>query len=284
MTKKVHAGAKKAIKPRKMSFPFKEINNKYWYDDNSILTTFFAALSASFPPGEQQFIDSVRFYRDQVRDKTLLEQIRGFIGQEGHHSAQHRKANEILEQLGLPVSRLEANLKSDIEKLNKIMSPASQLASTAAMEHITAIMAEHVLTHPELTDKMEPSVAELIKWHAIEEIEHKAVAFDVYERCVGNRTLLKRTMAIVSTEFVIRMLCYQIALLYWDRKIPSPKEFWGAAKFFFGKEGMVSKLRRPYMAFYGDNFHPWDHDNSHLIESWKRLHGELEPQAQVQAA
>ncbi len=269
-------GDKISIKPRKMNFPFQQMKAKYWFDDNSLLTTYFAALSATFPPGEQNFIDSVRHYRGQIKDKTLLEQIRGFIGQEGHHSQQHKIANKKLDELGLHASRIEAHLKSDIEKLGKKLTPEQQLASTVCMEHITAILAEYALTHPHMTEPMHPAVRELIMWHAVEEIEHKAVAFDVYQQCVGDDKLLRQVMVINTLEFVTRITCYQIAMLYWDRKLPNLRDVSGAAKFFFGRDGVYRKLAKPFKDFFREDFHPWDHDNAHLIERWKKEHAPQE--------
>lgn len=266
-------GNKISIKPRaKMNFGFDRIKAKYWFDNNSLLTSFFAALSATFPPGEQNFIDSVRYYRDQIDDETLQEQIKGFIGQEGHHSRQHRLANEVMDKMGLNASRIEAHLKKDIVKLNKALTPEQQLASTVCMEHITAVMAEYALTYPEMTEHMHPAVKELILWHAVEEIEHKAVAFDVYQQCVGDDELLRKVMVINTIEFITRISCYQAAILYWDKKIPSLRDIGKTAKFFFGKNGMYRKLATPYKEFFRKDFHPWDHDNSALIEDWKANH------------
>lgn len=270
-----------SIKPRRVSFPFEQMKTLYWFDNNSLLTTYAAALSATFPPGEQNFIDSVRYYRGQITDKTLLEQIRGFIGQEGHHSQQHKIANKKIDELGLNASRLEAHLKKDIEKINKKLTPEQQLASTVCMEHITAVLAEYMLTHPEVLDPMPAAVSELIMWHAVEEIEHKAVAFDVYQECVGDKKLLRQVMTINSLEFVIRIACYQVALLYWAKKIPSLRDITGATKFFFGKKGVYRKTAQPFREFFREDFHPWNHDNSNLIEQWKKTHA---PQEQAEQA
>ena len=264
------------INPRRMSFPFEQMKAKYWFDNNSLLTSYFAALSAVFPPGEQNFIDSVRHYRGQIKDEALLEQIRGFIGQEGHHSHQHKIANKKLDELGLNASRIEAHLEGDIKKIVSKLSPQQQLASTVCMEHITAILAEYALTHPHMTEPMHPAVRELIMWHAVEEIEHKAVAFDVYQQCVGDDKLLRKAMVINTIEFVTRITCYQVAILYWDRKIPNLRDIKGAATFFFGKEGVYRKLAKPFKAFFREDFHPWDHDNAHLIERWKQEHAPQE--------
>ena len=128
-----------------MQFDFQDIEATYWFN-NSILTTFITALSASFPPGEQHFIDSVRYYRGEIEEPTLQSQISGFIGQEGHHRKQHMLANKKLDELGLHASRIEQHIEKDLNKFLRKLSPQKQLASTVCMEHITAILAEHTLT------------------------------------------------------------------------------------------------------------------------------------------
>lgn len=271
-----HAGSKLSIKPRRISFPFETIKTKYWYADNALLTTFFAAMSATFPPGEQQFINSVRHYRERITDQDLLEQIRGFIGQEGHHGHQHRKANQQLTKLGLPVTDIEQHFDKHITKAYKLLSPAQQLALTVAAEHLTAVMAEHALTTPEMTEPMHPAVAELVLWHAVEEIEHKSVAFDVYMQCVGDRELLRRTMTFFTFNFFYRITRYQVAMLYDNKKVPSPRELGQFAKFLFGSKGLLVKSRKSYMDFYRKDFHPWDQNNIELVEQWKRQHKSLE--------
>ncbi|MBL4797308.1 MAG: metal-dependent hydrolase, partial [Oleispira sp.] len=104
------------IQPRHMSFPFSEMKDKFFFGGNSLLTVFAGALSSTFPPGEAEFIESVRLYRDQVTDETLRQQIKGFIGQEGHHSHQHKQANLALTELGIDAVRLEKHLEKDIKK------------------------------------------------------------------------------------------------------------------------------------------------------------------------
>ena len=72
-----------AIKPRHMSMPFEQLDTPYFFDNNALLSAFFAALSSTFPAGEGEFIASVRQYRDKIKSPKLKEEIRGFIGQEG---------------------------------------------------------------------------------------------------------------------------------------------------------------------------------------------------------
>lgn len=259
------------IKPRKMSFPFSQIENKFFFNGNSLLSVFAAALSSTFPPGEAEFIESVRNYRDQITDEKLKAEIRGFIGQEGHHSHQHKRANLALRDLGLDAVRLEKDLESVIEKMRtrKFMNNKRRLAMTVGMEHLTAIMAEFILNNPEVLEPLEDSVKELLYWHAVEEIEHKAVAFDVYMQCEGDRKQLRRTLTIVKYLFSLRISGYMIALLIWSRKMPSWSDVKGFASFMWGKKGLLTNIRKPYNDYFKADFHPWDHDNQELVDKWK---------------
>jgi predicted metal-dependent hydrolase len=265
-------GGKVDIQPRHMSFPFTEVKEKFFFGGNPLLTVFAGALSSTFPPGESEFIESVRNYRDQVTDETLRQQIKGFIGQEGHHSHQHKQANLALTELGIDAVRLEKHLEKDIKKFTKRKhaTPKFRLAMTVGMEHLTAIMAEHVLTTPEALGPLNETVQELLYWHAVEEIEHKAVAFDVYMLCENDQKYLRRVLRLVTVLFSIRIACYMVALLFWARKMPSWKDVKGFSAFMFGKKfGLLPSIRSNYKDYFKEGFHPWDHANQELVELWK---------------
>lgn len=259
------------IIPRRMSFSFNRVTEKRFFKENAILSAFGAALSATFPPGEQEFIQSVRLYRDKVTDPHLKEQIRGFISQEGHHSHQHKQANEALRDIGLDAVRLEKHLERDIKKFHKhkFATNKRRLAITVGMEHITAILAEHLLRHPEILEGVDDSVQDLFYWHAVEEIEHKAVAFDVYMQCIGDQKFLHRSLKFVNASFMIRIVFYIAALLWWSRSWPTWAEWKQAYGFFFGEKGLISCVREPYRDYFKMGFHPWDHANQDLVDKWK---------------
>ena len=136
-------GGKVDIKPRRMSFPFKDIKDRFFYKGNSVISAFGAALSSTFPPGEAEFIASVRLYRDKVKDEKLQQQIRGFIGQEGHHSHQHKQANLVLKELGIDAVRLEKHLEKDTSKY--IVSELTSLGLVQLTRKRTRESLEHVL-------------------------------------------------------------------------------------------------------------------------------------------
>lgn len=262
------------IKPRRMQFPFEKVEGTYFYNNNALITAFMACLSSTFPPGEAEFIASVRQYRDKIKDPVLLDQIKGFIGQEGHHSHQHKRANEIITERGLDANRLERHLDKDIKKFltYKHATPKFRLAMTVCMEHITAVMAEYALTHPHMTEPMDDRIQELILWHAVEEIEHKSVAFDVYMQTEGDQKYLRRVMAFITVMFSLRISAYMVAILWWARKMPSFKDVKEMTSFLWAKKGMIRRIRKPYMDFFKKGFHPWDHANQHLVEQWLSEH------------
>ncbi len=266
-----HSPADVEIKPRRMHFPFGNIKERFFFAGNSLLSVFFGALSSTFPPGEAEFIASVRQYRDRIADPLLKEQIRGFIGQEGQHSHQHKQINEVLQNLGIEAVKLEHHLEHDLKRFTrcKFSTPKFRLAITVGMEHMTAIMAEFVLKNPEVLEPLEESVRDFLYWHVVEEIEHKAVAFDVYMQIEGDRKYLHQVLKLATFMFNVRIALYMVTLLWWARKFPSWSDIKGFRRFMYGDKGLVSNIRQPYRDFFKGNFHPWNHDNHALIEKWQ---------------
>jgi predicted metal-dependent hydrolase len=257
------------IKPRRMDFPFDEVTSRYFFDNNVLKSAYVSALSATFPGGEGEFIDSVRLFKDQVEDPDLKLQIKGFIGQEGHHSHQHKQFNIALKSLGFDAVRLEKVFEKDMARSLKGRTEAQRLAFTVCFEHQTAILAEEFLENPKVLSGMDKTIADLMRWHAIEEIEHKGVAFDLYMTTVGDRALLKRAQRIATLIFSARVSKYMVLLLWWSRTMPKWREVTGYLKFMFGKGGLMRNLRKPYRDFFRDDFHPWDKQNQALVDAWK---------------
>jgi len=258
------------IKPRRMSFPFSKVKQLYFFDGNVLKSAYIAALSATFPAGEGEFIASVRLFKDKVNDPDLKKQISGFIGQEGHHSHQHKMFNQALKELGFNAVRLECVFTKDMAKNLKGRSDAERLAYTVCFEHQTAILANELLSNPNVLKGMDKTIKQLMLWHSVEEIEHKSVAFDLYMECVGDRALLKKIQKEAMAMFMRRVSKYMFLLLWWSKTIPSWKDINGYTRFMVGKGGLLRNLRQPYEAFFSDHFHPWDHQNQSLIDQWNQ--------------
>ena len=100
------------------------------------------------------------------------------------------------------ISRMEERERRLIE-MDKRSPHAMQLAATAALEHFTAIMAHALLSDPRHLEGASPEAARLWRWHAMEEIEHKAVAFDTFVATVKGgpvgRYLLRCLVMLMAT-------------------------------------------------------------------------------------
>ena len=259
-------------KVRRPQFAFSEANDmpRYWWDNDPAKTLLLAALSASFPPGERFFIDSVRHYQDQITDPELKKAIKGFIGQEAHHSREHELMNGFLQERGVDLARLEREILGFMNLLRKHLSPERQLAHTVAVEHFTALMAEEFLLKYDALEQMDPRIAPIWAWHAIEESEHKAVAFDVYKAIGGSEFTRVTEMMIVSVLFPVFSAVHLVQLMKEDGQLGNMKSWLSGLNYMWGRPGVFRKLLPSYFKFYSPRFHPWDHDAQGLVEKAKK--------------
>jgi predicted metal-dependent hydrolase len=258
--------ASQGIKVRRMDFEFGSDIPEYWALDNPFLTAVMAGLSASFPPGERYFIESVRHYADRVSDPELRERIRGFIGQEANHTKEHLAFNAFLNERGLPIARMQELVEETLKAIKKRNSPAANLARTAALEHLTAFLASALLEQPEFLQQAHPTVAAFWAWHAIEEIEHRSVAFDVYKEYVDDEWLRLRTMATVTLIFSLVTLIRTTIIMQRTGTLLNLRAWTSGIAIMFGKQGMVRKALPLYRAYYRRGFHPDQHDNQDAVE------------------
>ncbi|MBU6268074.1 MAG: metal-dependent hydrolase, partial [Sphingomonadales bacterium] len=232
-------------------------------------TAWFNALSASFPRGEAFFIDSVRACR-QDAPEPLAGQIRDFIAQEANHSREHVAFNRIVQQAGYDLSRIDARIDALLEKA-RLRSDVANIAVTMALEHFTAIFAHDLLTHPDMLAGADPALAALWRWHAIEEIEHKGVAFDTFLHATRDwpgwrRWLLRSLMMLVVTRtFFTHRVVDALDLLRQDG-LTGPKLWRRVWRFLFRDPGVLRRILPGWRAWFAPGFHPWNVDDRALID------------------
>lgn len=262
------------IKPQRMGFEFdtEKVPDK-WFCNNAFMTTWMESLSILFPEGEQFFVDSVRHYRDSIDDKDIQKQISGFIGQEAMHSLEHIAMNEYLNKKGLPAEKLEKSVKGLLGFIKKNTHNKDHIAITAALEHITAMMANILLEDKQYSqnkrDQIHESMRTLWMWHAIEETEHKGVAYDVYQH-VGAPYWHRSLYMLIATTGLMIMLNYNhVRMLTNSETGFKVKDILFGAKQVYGLNGIVTQLIPTWLDYFRPNFHPWDDDNSALVVGWK---------------
>lgn len=244
------------IVPRIMNFRFDADIPRYWFDNDQFKTLLFTTLSSIFPDGERFFIQSVRHFQEGIGDAELRRQVRGFIGQEAHHGKEHHEFNQFMESRGLRVGVVEGATRKGMALLARWLSPQRQLAKTCAMEHFTAMLAELMLENPELLEGIDPRMEPLWLWHAIEESEHKAVAFDVYRDQVGRYGLRASEMLISTLEFSLILAVHYVRL----QRASGLKTDWRSVRrglvWLLGRNGWLRRLGKHYRAYYHKDFHP----------------------------
>lgn len=249
-------------------------------DGDPVMSHVVAVLSAMFPNGEDFFVRSVRRYRDDVHDPELAGKVKQFVGQESNHRRAHRELNDRLEDLGYRTRVVDRAVGIGFKQLAaKVLPPQVQLAVTAALEHYTATLAEVLLEDPEAQSLFEDEqIRRLLLWHALEESEHKAVAFDVYEAVAGSYLLRRAVMDATTVVFVGGLI---IGTAYSAASNASPRDALGLAR------GLLRLPRSPFVSpsvlrrlrlYNRSGFHPALFDSGPLIDTWRsRLFGEGEP-------
>ena len=238
-----------------------------------ILSHLAATRSGLFPDGEDFFVRSVRNFRDQVSDPELKREVAGFIGQEAMHGREHRMLNDRLAELGYPTKRVERFTKWGLAQREKLLSAKSNLAATAALEHFTATLAELLLTDAGVRAMFgHDGVRDLFLWHALEESEHKAVAFDVYKTVGGSERTRVVTMKILRFAFVGGLAVQVFVSLLGDRdtyRLGNLRRSWQRVR----RSPLLTKSMWLRLKEYErPDFHPEERDTTALIEEWR---GEL---------
>lgn len=248
----------------------------HYVDGDLVMSHVIAVLSGMFPQGEDFFVRAVRDCRDQITDPELLAQIKGFIGQEVTHGREHDTLNQQLADLGYASMRVDRGVKRRLALVDRVFSLRRRVAATAALEHFTATAAEVLLEDPEAQRLLgESEVRSLLLWHALEESEHKAVAFDA-ARAIG---LSERQRIWVMRETTATFLL----LIVWHTTLsmlrdPATYKPWVLVPSLlrlrtspFLRRSVIRRIR----SYNKPGFHPDDWDASALIAHWKQeLFGE----------
>lgn len=264
---KVYIVVMSSLTVRKLDIDLSSGFGRRWLAGDAYRTQFFNALSMTFPIGEQMFIDSLRAVPVQCLSAHLAAEVRDFVGQEASHRHVHIQYNAQLVGQGIPFT-LEETIARRVGRLSRLPMK-SRVAVTCALEHYTAILADGVLRYPEWFEGAEPGMRLLWTWHAAEETEHKAVAFDAYRAAGGGYCRRVRMFALVSSLFwtdVFRQTAHN--LKNDGRSLWKLSTWASAARMWFGRRGMAWHLAGPCLRYLRPSFHPWQHDNRALAAAW----------------
>jgi len=265
------------IVPRDRKFGRGAATGRWWLGGDPVGTALYNALSATFPKGEAFFVESVRAYRDGA-DPKLAAEIKAFTTQEVMHSREHVQFNRRAHEAGYDLAPLEQRVDQRLA-IVRAKHPIACLAATMALEHFTAILAHELLSDPRHLAGADAETAAMWRWHAVEEIEHKGVAYDTWLHATKDWPRFKRwkvkarVMLLVTRNFVVDRTRGTLDLLRQDG-ITGPRAWWLFFWFAWVRPGMMRKILGAWASFFLPRFHPWNHDDRALIAAEEQRQSE----------
>jgi predicted metal-dependent hydrolase len=214
-------------------------------------------VSASLPRGEAFFIDTLREFREDLPPK-LAREIKAFTTQEINHTREHVAFNRLVADHGYNVESIDQGIQAMLE-LAEGRPKEFNLAITIALEHFAAIISRQLLTDPRYLDGADPVAAQVWRWHATEEIEHKGLVFDVWLHATSDWSAWKRykTRPLVA------------ALITKKYGFSKRKAKWSLYAFLWWKPGMMRRMFLEWAAILTPRFHPWNRDDRSLISKFE---------------
>ncbi|MBS0617342.1 MAG: metal-dependent hydrolase [Spirochaetes bacterium] len=263
---------------RRPNFGLENNFSKYYADGNPLLSHILNSLHIVFPEGEKLFIRSVKYFQDQIEDPQLKARVKGFIGQETQHMAQHEKIWDTLESQGVTAHEFDKwyskNAYETVEGtirnvFGEEIYKRLALAVTCGLEHYTATLAE-VAIDPEINalQGFDEKMKALLMWHAAEEIEHKAVAFDVMQAVDGSPVTKSAGMLLATWALLYYGAIGSVKFLLEDKEVKLadlPQIFAQKAPLLAKAVGtMLPKL----LQYFRPDFHPNQMNNDHLATEY----------------
>ena len=276
------------ITPRDRRFGRDAAPQRLWHGESVEATAIYNALSSTFPIGEAYFVESVRAFRHGTPPK-LAEEIKAFTTQEVIHSREHDAFNRRAAEAGYDLSKLEQRVEERLA-ITRERPPIVNVAATMALEHFTAILAHQLLANPRHLEGAEPEAAELWRWHACEEIEHKGVAYDTWLWATRDWPRYKRwkvkakIMLLVTRNFLVDRTAGALELMRQDGV--TGLEAWRRLLWYqWVRPGMFRKIAGAWLKYFLPGFHPWNEDDRYLLRAYDlRAKNAPQPRRKVRRA
>lgn len=256
------------IVPRDIHFNISGNPERHWFDGDPMRTAMFDAFSIFLPEGERFFIRSLKHYASKLGDQDLINEIKGYAVQEAFHTREHEDYNRTLATLGYDVEEMERPVKS---VLDSVTVPLLRLAVTCAVEHLTANFSTMTLRHQQILDRAHPAYRRLWMWHALEELEHKAVALDVYKRAAAGMPAWKRyglrvsAMNLTALHFM-RIFLRNVRLHVEADGIRTGFRFWSRFAWLqLVSPGYTRVSLWSFLCYYMPGYDPHKVDDSDLV-------------------
>jgi predicted metal-dependent hydrolase len=258
------------------------------------MSLYLATLSIFFPAGERMFVHAVQRHKEDPKvksDPRLYAACSAFVAQESIHGREHEYYNGQLAKQYPIVNTLSNIVEVVTQAVTNYLPKRFGLEATTALEHWTAIMAEYLLNNQQwfIGSAKDTRFALVWLWHACEESEHKAVAFDVYEHYYSHRSKFVNwigrcfSLCIASLIFWALVPIFFMCLVISSGSLFNLREWaklisylWISPRGHFPLYGgMFGAITPAYCDYFRLDFHPWDQDNSHHLKQLGEFEAKL---------
>lgn len=203
-----------AILVRRMQFDFEAGLDPVVLPGRPEESYALVGLSLLMPYLEPYLIRSMNAAKAHLTDARVLDDLARFNAQEGQHYRQHKRFNDAIQRAGYPgLAALEAEVAADYERFTSTRSLRFNLAYAEGFEAFTGAMARFTLDRERLAGMAAP-LRDLFEWHLVEELEHRTVAYDVYDQVCGGycyRLFVGLYAQYHFLRFVVRVMEYLLA-------------------------------------------------------------------------
>jgi predicted metal-dependent hydrolase len=250
---------------RKISFPFDAEIPRHWFGGNPVQTHVFNGLNLVFPDGERFFVRAVQDHMDEIRDAKLRQEVKAFFAQEGRHAHEHERYFATMRAQGYEIDAFLRRFHNFVKTTSRFLPAAFRLAVTAGAEHYTATLGAFALANPRM-DEAHPTMRKLIRWHAVEEIEHKAVAFDVLRETHPSYALRIAGFLFATLVLLAWAAAGTRMLLRQDGVTAAERRAMLKALDKRDRGAMRKAIHKGFLAYLRRDFHPEQCDDRALLD------------------
>jgi len=257
---------------RDLKFGMDESISSRWSPEQPEFSHVASAFMAALPYLEPYFIQNLREALPLIADKHIAKDVRAFIQQEARHAQQHRDWNQVLARRFPGFDKLERVIRTRLTESRKKHSLPFRLAYTSGYEALTYQIACFILEERQfLLQGAEPRMVAMLAWHAAEEVEHKSVAFDVFQAVHGG--YLMRVVGL-GAAFMSSLRDIHAIMYFLMRADGLLQDAESRGRLRALRIRLLTKLVPEFRHYLRPSYHPSQHEDPHIVTAWLAEHQE----------
>lgn len=262
------ANAMDRIEVRKLNFDTEKIQvqDPVWSHTHPLFSIYINALSIHVPYFERYLVLGMRKVKKEIDDQRLQSDMTQIIGQEAHHAKNFIEFNKFMMDRYPKVKHLDKHAKDYFKKSMDKDSRKQILGFIAGYETFTYLGGMIILKNYDKWMKdAEPVMRSAWVWHQVEEVEHGAVAFDVYQYFFSEHEWYRKWMIVKAYAHIgLETFSAYLPMVKKEGYLKNPFKALKALGFFLSFSAQLAWSARPV---FSKNYHPRNHPMCSTLQS-----------------